>query len=304
MMRGTNVADRGGLSSDGFSQAFHLNEQNSAAVHRKTGVDVVFDGAKRPAIEHFTRGRSDGASGDVHDGVGGIIHGIENGEKCLHGFGLAREFYGDFGDEGKRAFRTDEQAGEIITGRVTVRAAEANDFSVGKDELEGGDVIGSNSVGQSVRAAGILGDIAADGAGFPTGRVGGEVETIRLGGAGKFVIDDAGLHNGALVFHVECQDAIHAREDEHHPAGAGKRAAGKSRASAAAYDGDVVACSESDDARDLLAGIGKNDEIRTPLHDGAVVFIKKKILRPVKDGRRAEEFFEFANKARVHGAQV
>src|SRR5438132_1498667 len=183
MMRGTNVADRGGLSSDGFSQAFHLNEQNSAAVHRKTGVDVVFDGAKRPAIEHFTRGRSDGASGDVHDGVGGIIHGIENGEKCLHGFGLAREFYGDFGDEGKRA-------------------------------------------------------------------------------------------------------------------------AGKSRASAAAYDGDVVACSESDDARDLLAGIGKNDEIRTPLHDGAVVFIKKKILRPVKDGRRAEEFFEFANKARVHGAQV
>src|SRR6266576_917549 len=123
---------------DGFSQAFYLNEENSAAVHRKTGVDVVFDGAKRPAIEHFTRGRSDGASGDVNDGVGGIIHGIENGEKCLHGFGLAREFYGDFGDEGERAFRTDEQAGEIITGRVTVRAAEANDFSVGKDELEGG----------------------------------------------------------------------------------------------------------------------------------------------------------------------
>src|SRR5207244_1180757 len=180
---------------------------------------------------HFTRGRSDGASGDVHDGVGGIIHGIENGEKCLHGFGLAREFYGDFGDEGKRAFRTDEQAGEIITGRVTVRAAEANDFSV----REG---------------------------------------------------------------------SIHARADEQQPAGAGKRAAGNSRASAAAYDGDVVACSESDDARDLLAGIGKNDEIRTPLHDGAVVFIKKKILRPVKDGRRAEEFFEFANKARVHGAQV
>ena len=304
MMRGTNFGDSGCLSGDGFSQAFHLNEENSAAVHWKTGVDVVFDGAKRPAIEHFTRGRSDGASGDVDDGVGGIIHGIENDEKCLHGFGLAREFYGDFGDEGERAFRTDEQAGEIITGRVTVRAAEANDFSVGKDELEGGDVIGSNSVGQSVRAAGIFGDIAADGAGFPTGRVGGEVETIRLGGAGEFVIDDAGLDDGALIFDVELENAIHTREDEHHAAGACERAAGKPRAGAATDDGDVILCGELCDARNVFCGMGKNDEVRAAFFDGAVVLIKKKILGPVKNGRGAEEFFEFANEARVHRAQA
>src|SRR6266478_1239164 len=100
VMPGADFGDRGGLSGDGFGEVFDFDEKNGGAVHGKTGVDVVFDGTQRPAIEHFTSGGSDGASGDVDDGFGGVIDGIEDGEKSFHGFGLAGKLYGDFGDQG------------------------------------------------------------------------------------------------------------------------------------------------------------------------------------------------------------
>ena len=267
-------------------------------------MDVVFDGAQRPAIEHFTSGGSDGASGDVDDGFGGVIDGIEDGEKRFHGFGLAGKPYGDFGDQGESAFGTDEEAGEIVAGGVAVLAANADDFAVRKDELEGGDVIGGDAVGEGVRAAGVFGDIAANGAGFPTGGVGCKVEAVWFGGAGEFVVDDAGLDDGAAIFDVEIENAVHAREDEHDASSAGERAAGKAGAGAAADDREMLYRGKFDDARNVFGGIGKNDEVWTALLDGAVVFIKKKILGPVKNGSGAEELFEFANEAGVHRARV
>ncbi len=60
-------------------------------------------------------------------------------------------------------------------------AADANDFAVGKNEFESGDMIGGDAVGEGVRAAGVFGDVAADGAGFPTGRVGGGRAARRRG---------------------------------------------------------------------------------------------------------------------------
>ena len=91
MMRVADFGDHGGLSGDGFGEAFDFNEENRGAVPGEARVDIVFDGAERPAVEHFTRGRCDGASGDVDDGVGGIVDGIEDGEKRFHRFGLARK---------------------------------------------------------------------------------------------------------------------------------------------------------------------------------------------------------------------
>jgi hypothetical protein len=55
-------------------------------------------------------------------------------------------------------------------------AADADDFAIGEDEFESGDVIGGDAVGKGVRAAGVFSDIAADGAGLPTGRIGSEIE--------------------------------------------------------------------------------------------------------------------------------
>lgn len=45
-------------------------------------------------------------------------------------------------------------------------------------------------------------------------------------GASDVEIDYAGLDDGALIFEIEFEDAIHAGEDEHEAAAAGERATG------------------------------------------------------------------------------
>ena len=61
-------------------------------------------------------------------------------------------------------------------------------------------MIGGDAVGEGVRAAGVFGDVAADGAGFLAGGIGREVEAVVLDGAREVEIDDAGLDDGALIF--------------------------------------------------------------------------------------------------------
>src|SRR5262249_35579177 len=136
--------------------------------------------------------------------------GFENGEKRFDGFGLARELDGDFGDESQRAFGADEEAGEIVGAGVALLAADADDVSVGEDEFEGGDVIGGDAAGERMRAAGVFGDVAADGGGFLARWIRREVEAGVFDGAGDVEIYDARLDDGALIFEIEFEDAVHA----------------------------------------------------------------------------------------------
>ena len=74
-------------------------------------------------------------------------------------------------------------------------------------------MIGGDAVRKRVRAAGIFGDVAADGACFLAGRIGREMQAgVGYGGA-EIGIHYAGLDGGAFVFDVNFQDAIHARKN-------------------------------------------------------------------------------------------
>src|SRR5207247_5610987 len=135
---------------------------------------------------------------------------------------------GNFGTQAEAAFEADKKAGEIVAGRVAVCAADTKDFAIRKNNFERGDVIGSDAIGEGVRPAGVLRDVAADSAGFPTGRIRSEVEAVSLSGAGEFVIDNAGMTGCALILDVEFENPIHARGDKSNAAGAAKSAAGQS----------------------------------------------------------------------------
>jgi len=210
-------------------------------------VDEIFHNAERPAVEHFAGGRSDGAGGDVNDGFRGIVHRIKYGKKGFDGFGLAGELYCDFGNQGKSAFGADEEASQVVTGRVSLRVANTNDFAVGKNEFECGDVIGGDAVSERVGTARVFGHVAADGAGFLAGGIGREIEAVRFRSQCEVEIDDAWLDDGALIFRVDGKDAVHARENEHQTAGAGERATGKAGTGATSDDGHVVFGGEFDD---------------------------------------------------------
>ena len=103
-------------------------------------------------------------------------------------------------------------------------------------------------------------------------------------GAGDVEIDDAGLNNGALIFEIEFEDAIHAREDKHESTGACERAAGEAGAGAATEDGHVVFGGEADNFGDFGGGAREGDEVGAPFFDGAVVFVEDEVFGAGEDG--------------------
>ena len=103
-------------------------------------------------------------------------------------------------------------AGEVVAG-VAGRAATGPDNApVGQDELETEDVIRGDAVLEAVRAAGVLGDVAADGAGFLARWIGREEEPVAERHLGELEVDDPRLDQRGAVFAVDLEDAVHPRQ--------------------------------------------------------------------------------------------
>lgn len=279
VMQVANLGDGNRLGGNGFRESFDFEEKNGGAVAREAGMNEVFDDAQGPAVEHFASSGSDGAGGDIYNGFRSVVHGIKNGEKSFDGFSLAGKLDGDFRDESKGTFGADEQACQIVAWRVTLGAANTHNLAVGENEFEGSDVIGGDAVSERVGAAGVFGDVATDGAGFLAGRIGREVEAMRLGGEREIVIHDARLDDGPLIFRFDRKNAIHPREDEHQTAGAGERPTGEAGSGAAANDGHIVFASEFDDLGDFLRRGWENDYFGASFFNGAVVFVEENLFR-------------------------
>src|SRR5580658_4170511 len=174
-MKAANLTNIFRVLFDYFTQAVHFEQQDRGAINRKSRVHVRFHGTQRPGIEHFARGGSDSARGDVYHGFRGVVHGLENRKKRFHRLGIARELYGNFGDEGERALGADEKAGKIVTGRIERRTAETHEFPGWQNNLKREYVVGGHSVSQGVWPSGIFRNVAADCAGALAGRIGSEM---------------------------------------------------------------------------------------------------------------------------------
>src|ERR1700752_4040940 len=77
----TNIGNFRCLRFDGLARAFHFHKQNCGAIERKTCVNVGFDVAERPAIEHFARRGNNSVGSNIHDGIGGIFERIVDSQK-------------------------------------------------------------------------------------------------------------------------------------------------------------------------------------------------------------------------------
>ena len=119
-------------------------------------------------------------------------------------------------------------------------------------------------------------------------------------GAGQLVIDQAWLHDGALIIEIKLQYAIHAREGDHDSAGARQSAAGKSRAGAAPDNGNVVLRGQTNYQRDLFGCGRKNHRAGTALFNRAVILVKKQILGAIQNSSRFQNAFQAANNLLVH----
>src|ERR1700730_2156597 len=119
-------------------------------------MDVGFDGAEGPAVEHFASCGNNPGSRDVHDAIGGIFERVVYSQECADGFGQAEKPDSNFRDQRERSFRADQEARQIVTWRLQGSAADLHNFALRQDHLETSDVVGRDTIGKRVWTTGIL----------------------------------------------------------------------------------------------------------------------------------------------------
>ena len=173
-------------------------------------------------IHHLERRRYDPAGDDCRDRFAGRADAREVGEQGADRAGQRRQAYGDLRRDPEVALGADKEPDQIWSPGLTTRAAQLDDRAVGEQDLEREDVICRDAVLEAVRAAGILGDVAAHSARRLTRGIGRVLETVRFRRGAEFRVDDAGLDHRAPVGVVDLQNPVEARQHEQHLAGAGE----------------------------------------------------------------------------------
>ena len=140
-----------------------------------------------------------------------------------------------------------------------------------------------------MRTAGVLRHIAADGAGALARRVRCVKIFLSLDRQSDVQVDDARLHDGALVGEIDFENPVHAGEADGDAPGARNRAPAQSRAGAAPHDGYVVLPCDFDDRDHVFGAAWKNDHLRTGLVDAAVVLIEQQVFGAVQVSARTQQ---------------
>ena len=130
--------------------------------------------------------------------------------------------------------------------------------AVGQHHFQRQHVRGGEAVLEAMRAAGVLGDVAADGADRLRRRVGRVEIAAGARRAGDVRIDDARLDDDARVGNVHFEDAVHARQADDDAALDRQRAAAQARARAARDKGKPVAVADAHDGLHLIRRAGQD----------------------------------------------
>ncbi len=186
----------------------------------------------------------------------------------------AQQPHRHLGDDAEQSLRADNDAEEIIAGGVELLAAQPDDLAVHQHHLDAEHVVGGEPVFQAMHAARVLGDIAADRAGDLARRIGRVVEAGMLNRVSDAEIGDARLDDGAAIGEIDVEDAVELAETEEHAVGERQGAAGQRGAGAARHDLDAFLLAIAQDARNLIGGLGEDDDHRRLAIGGqAVAFI-------------------------------
>ncbi len=119
----------------------------------------------RQPIHHLDRRRHDAAADDLGDAAPGLVGRREGGQEGAGRLGPAQDAQHDLGHDAERPFAADQHPEQIVTGWIQHAAVpDIDDVAVGGHQARAPDVVDREAVLEAVRAAGVLGDVAADGA--------------------------------------------------------------------------------------------------------------------------------------------
>ena len=152
-------------------------------------------------------------------------------------------------------FGPDDDPLHVEAWSVRRLPTECHDLPAGKDDLEPEDMAGRAPFGQTMGAAGVVGDVASDSASRLGGRIGSEVEPVGSCGLGQVEIDDPCTDPGRPIVRVDV-DRVHGRRGEDDPAAGRTGAGGQTGPCAPSHDRHPVPLRDADDLRHL-GGIGR-----------------------------------------------
>ena len=138
-------------------------------------LDGGLGGLDRQLVHHLHGGRHDPGADDGASAAPAASIGREVGEqRCtLARLGSRSQSHRHLGGDAERALGPDEHAEQVVAGRVGCARRRAGPVRRRRAPPRApSDVVGGEAVLEAVGAAGVLGDVAADGADLLAGRVG------------------------------------------------------------------------------------------------------------------------------------
>ena len=240
--------------------AVELDDEDRAGALGIAALDGRLGRLDGERVHHLDGSRDDARTDDRGHGLAGGVGVGEGREEGLDRLGRAGQPDDDLGRDAEGALGADDGAEQVVARLVGGLAADLDEVPGGRDELEARDVPGREAVLEAVRPTGVLRDVAPDGADLLARRVGGVVVAVGLGHPGQLEVDHAGLDDGTLVVAVDLEDGPHPRQHDEDAVGVRQGPAGEAGARPARHEGDAVLGTRPDDRRDLLGGLGQDDE--------------------------------------------
>ena len=232
-----------------------------------SGVEFQFavagHGLEADFIHQFGRSGDNARLQHVVNGIAGVVQFGEHQLQRVAHLGHGNETQQDFGDHAERAFRTDEQLGQVIASDIFESlAAGLDDVAVGQHDFQSHDIVVGNAVFDGAHAASVLGDVAAERRIFPAGRIGRIKQT--LGGAVVVEIDGAHarFRPDHHVFLVQFEDFIQSGQREGDAAREWDAAAGSAAGGSPRSHGDAVGVGDFHDGGDFSGGCRPNHHFR------------------------------------------
>ena len=189
---------------DALVVAVGAEEQNRLDVERQADRRILLDATRRHVVDQLDRGRQHARR---QHGVGRLARVVDAREDRHRGPREARfaeQPERHLRDRAERAFGAGEKRAQIVAGHVLHRAAAgAQHGAVGQHDFQRQHVVGRHAVFQAARAAGVLGDVAADRALLERGRIGRVEQAHALDGGLQVGRDDAGPDHGHPVDRVD-----------------------------------------------------------------------------------------------------
>ena len=162
-----------------FARAFQFHDEHRFAARRIFRMHRRHRRLERERVHDFHRARQQPAGDDRGDRIAGLLQRAIAGQHRVKTFRPRQQLQRDFQRDAEQPFVAGEQSAPIRPHVLAARPAPLDHFAGRQHGLDPEHVVGGHAVFQAMRAAGIEGHVAADGADGLAGRIGRVMQSVR-----------------------------------------------------------------------------------------------------------------------------